>query len=243
MAAEGGEVEGVDSRRWTGPEPAPVPLDRRAARAAFRAAGGPGTVAPQRAAALVSWLGLVLMLAVILVGADGRARLLGLEPLAARVRAGLEGWLTAFAGPKDAEGLLGLAGDPRPLAAVLAIAGTLAGLASAWRHRAALARGFAAAEAGTPGAVFTTLQHWGAAPLLFVLISTKPPDGPLFAANALALWLVARFAAAGLVAVAERRAAGLGARGAAPSRWDVATIVVSLGGMLLLLAHALHVVG
>ena len=241
-------MSGVDSRRWTGPaaEPAPPP-NRRASRAAFRAAGGEGASAPQRTVALVFWLGLPVMLGVILIGADGRSRLLGLEALAARVRDGfrsaLEAALSGVAGSKDAEGLVALAGDPRLAAALLAMVGALAGLASVTRHRAALRRGFAAAEANHPGTVFITFHGGVATPLLLVLVGTKPPGGALFALNAPTLWFVAFLAVAGTIAVVERRAAGLGTRGAARSGWDAATIAVSLGAMIVVLAHALGTFG
>jgi len=239
----GKEPSPVDSRRWTGPEPAPPALDRRASRAAFEAAGGPGARAPQRAASAVSWIGLAVLPFVVLAGADGRARLLGLEPLAARLRGGLEGWLSPILGVKDTEGMVALLGDPRLLAGLLALLGGLAGIASAWRHRAALARGFGAAEAGVPGAVFTTRRYGEAAPFLLLFVGTRPAGGDLLALNALALWFVARLAAGGLTALAERRAAGLGGRAAAPSGWDAATMAASLGALLLLLGFVLGVIG
>lgn len=140
----------VDSRRWTGPEPARPTLDPRASRAAFRAVGGAGAVALQRVASAVSWIGLGLMVPVVLVGATRDTWLLGLQPLAGRVRAGLEGWLAVVLAPDSTGGVAGRIGDPRILAALLALVGTLAGSVAAGRHRAALARGFAAAEAGGP---------------------------------------------------------------------------------------------
>ncbi|WP_458095000.1 hypothetical protein [Roseomonas sp. WA12] len=234
---------GVDSRGWTGPEPAPAQADRRLARAAFLAAGGPGAAAPQRAASAVSWAGLGVMAGVILLGADRDSWLPGLGPLAMRVRGGVEGWLAGFAGPKTAEGLVVLMGAPGLLAAMLAILGAVAGILSAWRNRAALTRGFGAADALAPGGAFATLRHWEAAPLFLLLAGVKPAGGFWLVVNAVLLWLIARFAAGQLTAIAERRAAGLAMRGASPSGWDLATILVSLAGMILLLAHALQVIG
>ena len=76
--------------------------------------------------------------------------------------------------------------------------------------------------------------------MLFVM-ALNPPGGVWLAVNALTLWLVARFAAASLTSVAERRAAGLGTRGALPSGWDLATIVLSLGAMLLTVIYPMGV--
>lgn len=242
-AVSGEEVPAIKSRRWTGPEPAPPPLDRRAARAAFLDAGGRDAGTPQRAASAVSWTGLALLPLVVLVGADERAALLGLEPAAAWLRAGMEAGLSPHLGMKGAEGMVALLGDPRLLAVLLALAGALAGIVSAWRHGAALGRAFAAAEAGMPGAVFTTRRVGATAPFLLLFAALQPPGGRLLLLNALALWLIARLVAGALTAAAERRAAGLGARSAAPSAWDLATMVASIGALLLLLAHILRVFG
>ncbi|WP_338662930.1 hypothetical protein VQH23_22635 [Pararoseomonas sp. SCSIO 73927] len=231
----------VDSRRWTGPEDGPVPVDRRAAGAAFRAAGGPGAAAPQRAASAVSWAGLALVLPVVMAGAGQGTWLLGLEPVAARLRSGLEAALHPTLGLKGAEGMMALLGDPRLLAALLALAGTLAGIVSAWRHRAALARGFTAAEAGVPGAVFSSYGHWGMAPFIVLLVGWRPLESPLLLPNALVLWLLARLAAGSLTAMAERWAAGLGAGSPRPSGWDLANMALSLGALLLLLGRALWI--
>jgi hypothetical protein len=233
----------ADSRRWTGPEPSPPTLDRRAARAAFQAAGGRGAAAPQRAASAVSWAGLALLPLVVLAGADARAELFGLEPLAAWLREVLEARLSPALGPRDADGMVALLGDPRLLATLLALAGAFAGILSAWRNRAALARGFAAAEAGVPGAVFAPRRHREAAPFILLFVGWRPLEGGLLWLNALALWLVARFAAGTLTALAERRAAGLGARSALSSGWDLAMSAASLSALLLLLGHVLRMFG
>ncbi|MCR0985072.1 hypothetical protein [Roseomonas populi] len=234
-----GQGPPIDSRRWTGPEPAAPPLDRRGARAAFLAAGGPGAAAPQRAASAASWAGLALLPFVVLAGAEPGASLLGLEPTAARLRGGLEALLSPSLGLKGAGGMVSLLGDPRLLAALLALGGSAVGIASAWRHRAALARGFAAAEAGVPGVAFRTHRYWEAAPFVLLLVAWRPLGGDLLLLNALALWLLARLAAGTLTALAERRAAGLGARSPASSGWDLASLVLSLGALLLLLAYLL----
>ena len=235
----------IDGRhlRVTDAEAVAFSLDQRASRAAFMAAGGPGATAPQCAASAVSWIGLGLLPLVVLAGADGRAWLLGLEPLAGRLRGGLEAWLFSALGTKDVEGMAALLSDPRLLAALLALLGGLAGIASAWRHRAALARGFAAAEAGVPGATFATRRYGEAAPFLLIFMGMRPVGGDMLVPNALVLCLVAHLAAGGLTAMAERRAAGLGWHAAAPSSWDAATMAASLGALLLLLGHVLGLIG
>jgi len=241
-------AEPVLSRRWTGPEAEP-PLDHRVARAAFLAAGGTGAAAPQRAAARVSWIGLPLMTAAALLGAGDRALPLALSPPAARLREAVEAALRPGLGLKGAEGMAALLGDTRILAVLLALAGALAGIAAARRHRAALRRGFDAAEAGTPRdaaeddtprPVFRT-RHAGLLLPLLMLPALHPPaaGGTRYLLEALLLWLFSRLAAAGLCAVAERRAAGLGAGAAAPSGWAAAELLLSLGALLLILFHLL----
>lgn len=228
----------IDSRRWTGPEPEPLAADRRAARGAFLLAGGRAAGAPQRAAAAVSWLGLAFLPAVVLAGADDRSWPPGLQPVAAGFAAWLEAWLVPALGADRAKWIVGALGDPRLLAVLVALGGGVAGMVSAWRHRAALAQGFAAA-----GEDFLTRRFGGAAPLLLVLTSLRPADGPLLALNALALWLVAGLAAGSLTALGERLAAGSARRGDRAAGWDVATLAASLGGLSLVLAHVLGAFG
>jgi hypothetical protein len=217
----------IDSRRWTGPEPQPPAAERQAARNAFLAAGGTAAGKPQRATSAVSWAGLAVLPLVVLAGADEHSWLPGLHPLAA--------WFRALLAPAlGAEWAVAAAGDPRLLGALVALGGSIAGIVSAWRHRAALARGFAAAGDG-----FLTRRFGGAAPLMLVLVSLRPADGPLLALNALALWLIARLAAGSLTALAERLAAGCARRAERAAGWDVATLLASLGGLSLVLAHVL----
>ena len=141
----------IDSRRWTGPEPEPLAADRRAARGAFLLAGGRAAGAPQRTAAAVSWLGLAFLPAVVLAGADDRSWLPGLQPVAAGFAAWLEAWLVPALGADRAKWIVGALGDPRLLAVLVALGGGVAGMVSAWRHRAALAQRISLA----PGPMFS----------------------------------------------------------------------------------------
>jgi len=142
----GGRMTDINSRGWTGPAPEPAPADRHAAHAAFLAAGSPAAARPQRVAAAACWTGLVLLPFVVLLGADDRSWPPGLPAAGDAFRAMLDAWLEPSIGSKGVEGVVAVLGDPRVPALLLALAGSIAGMASAWRHRAALTRGFQAAS-------------------------------------------------------------------------------------------------
>ncbi|MBO1081613.1 hypothetical protein [Roseomonas haemaphysalidis] len=220
----------IDSRGWTGPAPEPAPADRHAAHAAFLAAGGPAAARPQRVAAAACWTGLVLLPFVVLLGADDRSWPPGLPAAGDAFRAMLDAWLVPSIGSKGVEGVVAVLGDPRVPALLLALAGSIAGMASAWQHRAALTRGFQAA-----GDALQTSRFGGTATLLLLLSTLRPVGGTLLALNALMLWFFARLTAEALTTLVKRIAAG-----AARRRWDWATLLASLGGLLLALAHVLH---
>ena len=210
----------IDSRRWTGRGLGPTRAERRAVWRTFRSAAGRAATAPRRAAAIGCGIGGVLVppaiaavspdhlpaLASRLHGAVAHAVGPDGAPLAMR-------WLAEFAGPASA----------------IVLAASLAGAASAWRNRDALARGFAAVPADR-------LEGGGgdvAIGLVAMVVVIRNMSQPSLSAI-LALWMLAYFLARGMTLMAERLFAAPDGRG-----WMAAqTVIATLALAALLVASA-----
>lgn len=227
---------GFDSRAWTGPEPERPTLDRRRARAAFRAAGGSGAVRPQRMASSFLWIGLGSLLAFALLGP------MDVDPWPVptvwrnevRELFGL-GWSTA--GP-DATGRARVTVGPDILLLITTLLAGWAGILTAWTCRRALARGFRAEEADRVGAVFVTRRVDLLAPGIGFLFLTASEADTISLATLLVLALLSVTTVRAMTAVAERRFAGLGARSPVASRWDVAALVASSTVLAMVIVRA-----